>query len=312
MLVYDNIVSTIPAGIVTETTLNGDAGSITRAVEFVNSYDLIKRVYTISTGDVMTDVIMSPKSHGSRASEQYLLYFQYYHAQDDTRECMISDMSILQGCRVEENGLSGYRQFVFASIMYEGWDMLLKPGEFVDVPNTDVLAYLSGNPQHPGLTPLDGMPLTWVRRTQMTNSDSSRGGGMFKYIPSCNIQDINPVPSIINRDFQGDIICHFAAYQHDYIHVVYDTVQATLVVCDILGFVAPRSMSEEATIEIHLREMCKKYNLLQITITKTFDEVIQISIIESDLSVKMEVISIPLFVLTSYCLLEDESALYTI
>ena len=312
MLVYNSTVNTIPSGIVAENTLHGNVGSITRAVEFINSYDLVKRVYTLSSGDVMTDVILSPRSNPGRASTEYLLYFKYFHSDGNTKECMLGDMSILQGCRQDGNGPSVNVQFVFASNMYGDWDLLLEPGEFVDVPNTDVLDYLKGCPEHPGLTPLEGMPLTWVRRTQMLQSDSTPGGSLSKYIPSCNIQDINPNPSIINRDFQGDVICHFIAYQHDYMHVIYDKIQGTLVVCDIVGFASPRDMAEEADMERHLRGLCEKYNLLQITITKTFDEVIQISIIEADLSVKVEVISIPLFVLTSYCLLEDRSSLYMI
>ncbi len=315
MQVYSGKVGTIPVGTMATNTITGTMGNLSRIIHFENEYHIYKYSYTLPGGDVMTEVRLCPTTNKSNRprSGDYLLYLKhFYDATEGTRECMLGNMEILQGCRSQDGMCLANATFQFAMYDYETWDILLYPGRFVDVPNSTVLAGLYGSPEHPGVEPLHGIPYGWM--TTANNEPYKRliNSDLNAYVPSVSTMSVNPSPTILSREFQGDIINEMISFQHDYMYLMYDKVYGSLVVCNIQGLIAPRSMSEEADIERHLRWICDKWNLNSVTISLSMDEIIYISIVNNDLSVETDVISIPLFVLTSYCMIEQTSSEYII
>ena len=292
MLILDKIVGEVPGGTVAKNVIESTYtkhGNMMRTIEFMSGYHIIKRVYTLDSGDVMTDVILKNKNDG----REFLIYFKYQCLRPAIDNmCMLGDMSIL----------STTNRPTFIAITTDGFTKSLAPGEFMDIVDVEIINHLRNEVAMSTASYLDGIHMTWLRRTELNGREMVRSSMYSNYTPSkCIITDILTHTPWEVRKFLSIIVNLVIPYQHDYIEAMYDSTASSLVICNILGFVASRTTMDETELELELKDLCAKYNLNNIHIIKSYDESVIIRYTDMDNQVYLTVISIPIFVLTSFC-----------
>ena len=293
MLILDKIVGEVPGGIVATNTIESTYtkyGNMIRTIEFRSSHHIIKRVYTLNSGDVMTDVILKNKNDG----REFLAYYKYQQLKPSVDNmCMLGDMSILSNANADMP--------TFITVTTDGFRRSLAPGEFIDIVDAEIINTLRGEVAMSTPSYLDGIHQTWLRRNELVSREMVRSSRYENYIPSmCVMTDrLTETPWEI-RKLLSIIVHLLIPYQHDYVEAMYDSTAASLVVCNIVGLIAGRTSMDEIELELELKSVCSHYNLENIHVVKSYDESIVVRYTDMYGQTYLVTISIPVFVLTSF------------